>query len=334
MASIAAATVTAEAASELPAPAATQAQRGAAFQRLYPGEYYARFLQEGFRPDGRPPGRPRPISIGLGSIETADSSALVKVGSATALACIKVQVMVPDESRPGDGQLVTTVELTPMSSPDVRPGRPPLAAQVLNAQLEAVLQNAVDNKQLCIADGKAAWLAYLDIYILDADGSLFDVSLLAAVAALQSLRLPRVAVNDEGTVVPLAGDETTPSPAASAAASVAAQGDKLPDRSGRVVLREVPIGLTVGWHGATCIVDPSAAETKLLASVATVVLDADGSLLGLHKVGGEALASAAQVQDCIAHARLRYGEAARLLTCALSEQEALLDQPTTADMEQ
>ncbi len=39
-----------------------------------------------------------------------------------------------------------------------------------------------------------------------ADGSLLDVTLLAAVAALSSLRLPAVRVNDDGNVVP-AGDD-------------------------------------------------------------------------------------------------------------------------------
>jgi exosome complex component RRP43 len=37
-----------------------------------------------------------------------------------------------------------------------------------------------------------------------ADGSLLDAALLAAVAALRSLQLPAVAVNEEGAVVPSA----------------------------------------------------------------------------------------------------------------------------------
>ena len=50
-----------------------------AFRRLYAEEFYAKFIAEGVRPDGRPLGRPRPVSIGLGSIGTADASAHVKV---------------------------------------------------------------------------------------------------------------------------------------------------------------------------------------------------------------------------------------------------------------
>ena len=49
-----------------------------AFKRLYPDEFYAKFIAEGVRPDGRPLGRPRPVSVGLGSIGTADASAHVK----------------------------------------------------------------------------------------------------------------------------------------------------------------------------------------------------------------------------------------------------------------
>ena len=41
------------------------------------------------------------------------------------------------------------------------------------------------------------------------DGSLLDVTLLAAVAALSSLRLPAVRVNEDGNVVP-AGDADEP----------------------------------------------------------------------------------------------------------------------------
>lgn len=57
-------------------------EQGAAFRRLYPAEYYARFLAQTppIRPDGRPLGQTRPLSIGLGFITTADASVIVKVG--------------------------------------------------------------------------------------------------------------------------------------------------------------------------------------------------------------------------------------------------------------
>lgn len=39
---------------------------------------------------------------------------------------------------------------------------------MLEHQVDGLVQRCIDTCQLCIAPGKAAWLAYLDIYILDA----------------------------------------------------------------------------------------------------------------------------------------------------------------------
>ena len=50
-----------------------------AFKRLYPDKYFARFVADGIRPDGRPLGRARATTIGLNAVSTADASALVKV---------------------------------------------------------------------------------------------------------------------------------------------------------------------------------------------------------------------------------------------------------------
>lgn len=49
-------------------------------------------------------------------------------------------------------------------------------------------------------DKSNAWTLFLDIYVLEADGALLDVCLLAAVAALLGLRLPCVEVNANGQV--------------------------------------------------------------------------------------------------------------------------------------
>ena len=63
-----------------------------AFKKLYPEQYYERFLANGIRPDGRTFGRARPTTIGLEAVSTTDASALVKNGSTTVLAGIKLEV--------------------------------------------------------------------------------------------------------------------------------------------------------------------------------------------------------------------------------------------------
>ena len=55
------------------------------FRRLYPHEYFLRFLADGIRPDGRTLGTARATTIGLCTISSpgVDGSALIKQGNTT-----------------------------------------------------------------------------------------------------------------------------------------------------------------------------------------------------------------------------------------------------------
>lgn len=115
-----------------PAPpmAASDVLQAEAFAKLYPEQYYAKFVSQGVRPDGRPLGAARPTSVGLGAVSTADASALVKVGTSTALAGIKCEVFQTTDEAPDEGRVTVTVEMAPLCSAVTRPGRPSEAAQV------------------------------------------------------------------------------------------------------------------------------------------------------------------------------------------------------------
>ena len=63
-----------------------------AFEKLYPDAYYARFLSNNVRPDGRALAGVREASINLNVVGSADASALVKLGSTSVLAGIKLEV--------------------------------------------------------------------------------------------------------------------------------------------------------------------------------------------------------------------------------------------------
>ena len=68
--------------------------------------------------------------------------------------------------------------------------------KLLVMQVDLLLRasKAVDLSKLLIGS-EAVWVLYLDIYVLDADGSVLDACLLAAVAALASMKpLPSVAL--------------------------------------------------------------------------------------------------------------------------------------------
>ncbi|PNY11536.1 exosome complex component rrp43-like protein [Trifolium pratense] len=166
-----------------------------AFRRLFPVRYFERHLSESIRPDGRPLKEARDTSIFLGSVASANGSALVKIGSTTMLTAIKMEVMTPSLETPDEGCLAIDFHMPAICSPIVRPGRPAEAEPVVSKQLSdtisrqvlifhVALSGMIDLKELSLVSGKAAWMAYLDIYCLDADGALFDTALLSAVAAL------------------------------------------------------------------------------------------------------------------------------------------------------
>ncbi len=48
----------------------------------------------------------------------------------------------------------------------------------------------IDLEKLCIEPGKEVWINFIDIYVLDYDGNLFDAASLGAVAALKIAMVP------------------------------------------------------------------------------------------------------------------------------------------------
>ncbi|MEQ2257117.1 Exosome complex component RRP43 [Ilyodon furcidens] len=61
----------------------------AGFKTAEPLEYHRSFLKENCRPDGRELSEFRTTTLNIGSISTADGSALVKMGNTTIICGIK-----------------------------------------------------------------------------------------------------------------------------------------------------------------------------------------------------------------------------------------------------
>ena len=233
-----------------------------AFKKLYPKEFLSKFIESGIRPDGRPVGRCRPTTIGLNVVSTADSSALVKIGSTTALAGAKSEVMPPKEDLPNQGQLVIQVEMTSLASSSHRPGRFSEEASSIQERISSVVESssALNLEDLCIDPGRAAWCVYLDIYLLDAAGSLLDAALLAAIACLANMQLPSVTVNDQGKVVPIKEADL-----------------KAPQQ--KLQMHSMPVSVTCGTFSGKLLVDPTAEEEALLSATVNTIVDAQGHLI-------------------------------------------------------
>lgn len=283
-----------------------------AFRRLFPLRFHERHLLESIRPDARPLGKARDTTLSLGAVASADGSALAKIGCSTMLAAVKMEVMTPKTESPDEGCIAIDFHMPPICSPMVRPGRPAEVAPVLSKQLsDTILSSGMINlKDLCLVSGKAAWMAYLDIYCLDADGALFDTALLSAVAAFSHLNIPVVSLNDDGRVV--VSEET--------------EGQKLDKEpvnkdKRKLKLSSIPFSLTCILHKNYILADPTAEEESIMDTVLTVVLDSACQIVSVHKPGGTILAYNSAVQDCIALARQRVKELQSILTEAISDME-------------
>ncbi|XP_073281261.1 uncharacterized protein [Primulina huaijiensis] len=284
-----------------------------AFRRLFPLRFHERHLLESIRYDGRSLERARDTTVVLGAAASADGSAMAKIGCTTMLAAIKLEVMTPSMNSPDEGCIAIDYHMPPICSPLVRPGRPAELAPVISKQLsDNILSSGMfDLKELCLVKGKAAWMAYLDVYCLDADGALFDAALLSAVAALSHLQIPAVALNDNGRVVVVSEE------------NVGSRSEKEPinKEKRKLHLSTSIFSLTCIIHKNYILADPSSEEESVMETYLTVVLDSSFHLVSLNKPGGPGLAYESAIQDCIRLTRQRVKELQEILNEAVSDME-------------
>lgn len=124
-------------------------------------------------------------------------------------------------------------------------------------------------------------MLYLDLYILNAAGSLLDAALLAAVAALTDTALPVVHLTAEGNV------ERGPAAADSDDEDDDGGGNKQQQEQqggGGVVPLKLgcrPLSLTCGvYKGGRLVADPDHEEEGLMEASISVVVDQQQRLLG------------------------------------------------------
>lgn len=109
-----------------------------------------------------------------------------------------------------------------------------------------------------------------------ADGSLYDACLLAALAALASLRLHVVTVDDSGRIRKAGEDGAGAAPPPQQPGSQ--QQGAAPLR--RLQLGCQPVSLTCGVYRGQLLVDPTAEEEPLLEALLTATVDERGDVLG------------------------------------------------------
>ncbi|MCX6651137.1 MAG: exosome complex protein Rrp42 [Methanomassiliicoccales archaeon] len=216
-------------------------------------DHIHKLIADGKRVDGRAWDQFREISIQTHVVETAEGSSRVKIGNTEVIVGVKMAVGEPFADTPNKGVLSTNAELIPMASPSFESGPPDENSIELARVVDRGIRESqmIDLDKLCIEPGKKVWINFVDIYVLDFDGNLFDACSLGAVAAIKSAVVP-AAANGLG--------EDYPMP-----------------------VRCVPVSVTAVQIENSILVDPTLDEEKVAAARLTVTTDDNGDLRAMQK---------------------------------------------------
>ncbi|KAK7863974.1 hypothetical protein R5R35_000084 [Gryllus longicercus] len=271
----------------------------AQYKVIDPVKFYRDHLAHKIRPDGRGLLKFRPAVINVDSIGTADGSAIVKIGNTTVVCGVKLELGVPKPEESNIGWLVPNVTLPPLCSPRFHPGPPSDEAQVASNMLAEILSNAsvLDLRALCVVPERLAWAVYLDAVCLNHDGSILDACVVAAVAALRTVRLPRVEHDADKDITKV-----------------------FPDERSSLPITGAPIPTTHAiFEDEVILVDPTSDEESLASGLVTITVQND-QMCSVYKPGGSPLADE-NMQACLSRARTRAIQMNNLIEAALAARD-------------
>ncbi|MCL5404754.1 MAG: exosome complex protein Rrp42 [Candidatus Marsarchaeota archaeon] len=223
---------------------------------LIKSEYIKDILDKGERTDGRGFFDFRNVKIVPGIIDHAEGSAQVDLGNTRVLAGSKIVVDDVHSDTPDQGNIVVSAELLPLAAAEYEAGPPSPEAIELARVVDRGIRagNCISLEKLFIGEGKA-WTVYVDVYVLNYDGNLFDASSIAAMAAIANSRLP-------------------------------SYNDGNPDyknRSNGIEIENVVTSTTFAKIGKNIVIDPNAEEES--AMDARITITTDGKLVRAMQKG-------------------------------------------------
>jgi exosome complex component RRP42 len=223
--------------------------------------YIMSVLNKGKRIDNRGFEDIRELKIETDVIKKAEGSAMVTMGDTKVLVGVKVDIGAPFPDTPDKGVLTVNAEFTAGASPLFEPGPPDEEAIELARVVDRGIRESesVDMEKLCLISGKKAWVIFVDVYVLDHSGNLFDSSELGAIAALLTARIPKAVV--EGEEVKLV-NEKQPLP-----------------------MKNTSVSVTFAKIGNHMILDPTVEEESAMECRLTLTTDQIGNIVAAQKGG-------------------------------------------------
>jgi exosome complex component RRP42 len=245
-------------------------------------------LAQGKREDGRGLSDYRAIKIRKNVLDKAEGSAEVFLGDTRVFAGIKVDKGDPFPDTPNQAVLTVNAEFTPIASPAFEPGPPDETSVELARVVDRGIRSseAIDLQKYCIVPGKSVYVIFVDLFILNHSGNLIDASALAAMAALQSTKLPKYTLESDKMI--------------------------FLDAREPLELRDLPITVSMGKIGNSLIVDPTADEEDVMDTRLTIAINKDGHICAMQKSGSAGL-DLEEIKKAINMAREKATEIRKLL---------------------
>lgn len=163
--------------------------------------YESEFVKDKLYEDKRISGRGlldyRDLTIETGFIKNANGSAIVTLGKTKVIAGVKMMPEKPYPDNPDEGSISVNIELSPMSDPNFSTGPPnENSIEVARVVDRCVRESkAIDFKSLCIKEGEFVWMIYIDLYLINNDGDMYDACSIAALSALKDAKFPELGEN-------------------------------------------------------------------------------------------------------------------------------------------
>mmetsp|Transcript_60490 Transcript_60490/g.82994 ORF Transcript_60490/g.82994 Transcript_60490/m.82994 type:complete len:306 (-) Transcript_60490:304-1221(-) len=230
------------------------------------------------RNDGRGLSDYRSVSIDSGVIPRSFGSARVTIGrdpcgtsGTDVLAAVKAEVMVPTFEKPGEGEIVVSVDCLPPLFAGVLNRRE--AREDVNAELSAALRRLVTAsfplESLCVMKGRFAWRIFIDVIVFQNDGNLSDACSMAAWVSLRTTRLPKLTPIE-----------------AEACFEDEFDLDSNAEHAVPLMTSSLAVGITLCLIGDHLVVDPSPSEEACCTARMIVAVNERGQFCGMHKAGG------------------------------------------------
>ena len=213
------------------------------------------------RLDGRGLEDMRDFVVEIDKYQNADGSCRVLLGETEVIAGIKMCVDKPYPDSPNEGAISVGAELIPLAHSEYEAGPPSLdeieVARVVDRGIRE--SKAIDFEKLCIKEGDAVWIAFMDFYAINSDGNLFDAGSIAGLAAFMNAKVPKLDENNR--IIKH-------------------------EYSGGIELKRLPLLTTFVKVGGKIMVDPTYLEEKASEARFSVATTEDGFMSAMQKGAG------------------------------------------------